>query len=458
MNQCISRSPRSSTHTVSPCIRWRSVALSCLLWTALLANLASCAKTFNYTDREAPRYAGDPIRAPLPDPDPELRVVTFNLELAQRIPEAIRLFRTAPELQGADVILLQEMTSEATRRFAEELGFYWVYYPASVSLKHDADFGNALLSRWLIREDRKIILPHLALFGGSQRIAVTGVIEVEGVRVRLYSMHLALPYVGGGAKDQAQRVVADALQGFERVIAGGDCNSGGIGKVFEDAGFSWPTRGMGSTTKFFSVDHIYGYGLPYGADPPAGIAEDPFDSSDHDPVWAVFDLGLELPPGGPAARMFARRDSSLGIKNAAWIDSTLLRGARPNDEALAGLAARGFRTVVNFTRDEDEREVVEGLGMEYVEIPITAHLWSSPPTEEQIDWFLELTNDPARRPLFFHCAAGKDRTGMMAGLYRIEHEGWTNGAAIREMQDFGYHDWFKDLIQVVRAYTAGTYR
>lgn len=90
--------------------------------------------------------------------------------------------------------------------------------------------------------------------------------------------------------------------------------------------------------------------------------------------------------------------------------------------------------------------------MTYVEIPIRADIVSTPPTDEQVELFFKTVLDPDRQPVFFRCAHGKDRTGTMAALYRIEIDGWTPEQAIEEMQAFGYNDWFQDLIAYVRDY------
>ncbi len=60
--------------------------------------------------------------------------------------------------------------------------------------------------------------------------------------------------------------------------------------------------------------------------------------------------------------------------------------------------------------------------------------------------------DPKNQPGFFHCARGKDRTGTFAALWRIEVDGWTPDEAIEEMQAFGYHNYFDNLIAFVRDY------
>jgi hypothetical protein len=46
------------------------------------------------------------------------------------VDRAIALLASEPALRGADVLLLQEMNGEATRRIAEALGPWYVYYPA----------------------------------------------------------------------------------------------------------------------------------------------------------------------------------------------------------------------------------------------------------------------------------------------------------------------------------------
>ena len=66
--------------------------------------------------------------------------------------------------------------------------------------------------------------------------------------------------------------------------------------------------------------------------------------------------------------------------------------------------------------------------------------------------------DPAKRPVFVHCALGSDRTGTMMALYRIEADGWTNDEAIREMERFGFHDYYSDLRRFVRDYRPRGFR
>lgn len=431
-----------------------AVAALARLAPALLATalaLASCGRAILYPDPQGPRFAETvPER---PDPEHGLRIVTFNIEHARRIDDAIALLREEPRLRDADLLFLQEMDEPGTRRIAEALGMSFLYFPAVVHPKAKHDFGNAILSRWPIRDGRKVILPHLARFSGSQRIAVTGTVDIDGEPVRLYSLHVALPIVVGGdeRREQLRAVLDDAAGWPGRVVIAGDFNSHGLGEFFARTGYAWPSRRIGSTAGWFDTDQVFLRGFRLAAPESIGVVSENRDASDHHPVWAVLapDTVPALPRGG---YRFAQADSSFPIKRFAWVDSTLARGARPGPAGIKALRERGFRTVVDFSGTDGEQALAEAEGLEYVSIPLTAHLWSSPPTDEQVRRFFEVVLDPARRPVFIHCKLGEDRTGTMAAIYRIETQGWQPPGAVEELRMLGYHDWYNDFLNYVRDY------
>jgi endonuclease/exonuclease/phosphatase family metal-dependent hydrolase/protein tyrosine phosphatase (PTP) superfamily phosphohydrolase (DUF442 family) len=433
-----------ATTWTRPAVRFLPALLAAIL-------LASCAHFSNYPDPAGPSFTGSfPARA---DPDSALRVVTFNIEFARHVDGAIALLREHPSLRDADLLFLQEMDAPGTRRIAEALGLDYLYCPATVHPGAGHDFGNAILSRWPIRDGRKIILPHLARFGGSQRIATAGTVDIDGTPVRLYSVHVAVPLSvsGRGRREQLRPILEDAAGGPRHVIIAGDLNSHGLGAFFAHTGFAWPSREIGSTAGWFDVDQIFLRGFRLAEPAAIGVVRETQGVSDHHPVWAVLasDSIPALPPGG---YRFARPDPSVPIKRFAWIDSTLARGGRPGREGIAALKDRGFRTLIDFTANDGVRKEAEAAGLDYIAMPLTAHLWSSPPKEQQVRDFFRIALDPARRPLFIHCTYGVDRTGMMSGLYRIEAQGWQPAAAMEEMRLLGYHDWYNDLINYVRDY------
>ena len=204
-------------------------SLACIL-------LLGCATGRNYTDARGPRFAGTAASSLAAD---SLRIVTFNLHFGEDLDAAIDLLREHPRLRDADILVLQEMDEAGTERVARALGLHWVYYPATLHPRHDRNFGNAILARWPITEDHKVILPHLGRFRKTQRIAVAGTIVVAGDSVRVYSLHLGTAAELGPRRrrDQASAVVADAQATAGPVLIAGDLNSHGVGKVFAAAGF-----------------------------------------------------------------------------------------------------------------------------------------------------------------------------------------------------------------------------
>ena len=85
----------------------------------------------------------------------------------------------------------EEMDEDGVQRIATALGMSYAYYPAVHHPVDKKDFGPALLARWPIEDDRKVILPHLSLSRRAQRVAVTGRGQHRGEMVQLYAVHLA---------------------------------------------------------------------------------------------------------------------------------------------------------------------------------------------------------------------------------------------------------------------------
>ena len=63
-----------------------------------------------------------------------------------------------------------------------------------------------------------------------------------------------------------------------------------------------------------------------------------------------------------------------------------------------------------------------------------------PPADDEIRTFLGAVLDPAKQPMFVHCAEGRDRSGVMCPVDRIEVDGRTPQRAYEEMRSFGWHD------------------
>ncbi len=246
---------------------------------------AACATASNYGGA-GPRYAGADLLAPIAGGD-TIHVVTFNVKYAVRVQEAIQLLRADTALRDADIVLLQEMDEPGARAVADSLRMSWVYYPASRHPRTGRDFGNAVLARWPIADDRKVVLPHLARWRRSQRVAVGATVLVGDLPVRVYSVHLATMIGNGPTKRREQlAAVLDDAASYPAVVIGGDFNSESVAEIAAERGYAWPSRGLPHTNALWTFDHVLLRGLALARDGAIGV-RDAAGASDHKPVWAV---------------------------------------------------------------------------------------------------------------------------------------------------------------------------
>ena len=144
----------------------------------------------------------------------------------------------------------------------------------------------------------------------------------------------------------------------------------------------------------------------------------------------------------------------IDIDNFAKVNASYYRGAQPDDDDYADLAALGVKTVIDLQRDgiPGEQKLVEAAGMRFHRIGMTTH---EPPTKEQLALFLKLVNDPANQPVYVHCAGGRHRTGVMTAVYRMHHDRWNGEQAFKEMKQYKFgadflHPEFKRFVYAYR--------
>ena len=252
--------------------------------------VGACRTGIDYPSTTGPRHAGAPPDAAIATrAQPEtLRIVSFNIEFARRIDPAIALLTSDTALRSADVILLQEMDAPATKRVADALGMWYVYYPAIFHRRTRRDFGTAVLSRWPIVDDAKLVLPHPSRYARTHRIATAATLRIGRSWVRVYSTHLGtVADIGSGRRrEQLRAILADAAR-HPLVVIGGDLNEASIGRVAEEAGYAWPTRDGPRTTRLGRWDHIFLKGLGTAGPDASGTVLAARGVSDHRPVWAL---------------------------------------------------------------------------------------------------------------------------------------------------------------------------
>lgn len=174
-----------------------------------------------------------------------MKFVSYNIQYGIGLDGRLDLARIAAEIEGADIIALQEVTRGFHRNgeidMVAELqsllpGHFSVYWPAcdidagSVvedgrALSRRFQFGNMVLSRHPILASRLIPLPRSRTLDklNLQRGATEAVIDAPGGALRVYSVHLDHVYRGERIeqirhlKTQAQAYALDggAISGAE---------------------------------------------------------------------------------------------------------------------------------------------------------------------------------------------------------------------------------------------------
>ncbi len=126
------------------------------------------------------------------------------------------------------------------------------------------------------------------------------------------------------------------------------------------------------------------------------------------------------------------------ISNFGQLDENFYRGARPKAADLSSLAALGIKTIIDLTDNSRVKEepAVIAAGMHYVNIAIVD---KKNPSEAQIAEFMKVANDPATGKFYVHCAGGRHRTGVMAAVYRFNHDKWNYDQAYAEMLKFDFY-------------------
>ena len=93
----------------------------------------------------------------------------------------------------------------------------------------------------------------------------------------------------------------------------------------------------------------------------------------------------------------------------------IVAAGQPAPDVLPKLGAMGFKTVLNLRMPDEggpanEREVVEGQGLRYVSVPVTAASLSL----ADVLAIEKVLNDPAAAPVLFHCASSNRTGGVWA--------------------------------------------
>ncbi len=257
--------------------------LGCLL-------LGACTAFPSFSDQKGPRRAGTYSSGA--SGASGVRIVTYNIEYGDHIDRAATEIQGDVELSAADVVTVQEVSGAEAEDLARRLRMNFVYYPGT--LREGDEFGQAVLSRYAITNDFKLVLPHQNRLGGGIRIAVGAELQQNGRAFLVYSIHNETFVISPRQRlDQVKTVLKDADARRLPVIVAGDFNTmeafarAETARVFREAGYIHATRGSGRTAYPWHgpvgvvLDHVFVRGFDVVR---AGTR--PGSSSDHLPLFA----------------------------------------------------------------------------------------------------------------------------------------------------------------------------
>jgi tyrosine-protein phosphatase SIW14 len=134
------------------------------------------------------------------------------------------------------------------------------------------------------------------------------------------------------------------------------------------------------------------------------------------------------------------------IPNQQTISPQIIRGGRPSNADLDLLKSQGYKTIINFENDAKvvaiEKAYAEKLGFKFISKPMNP--WSTP-EDAEINDILKNMADAKNFPIFIHCQHGRDRTGLVSGVYRVLNQKWKQQAAHDEMLALGFRKIFLSM-------------
>ena len=129
----------------------------------------------------------------------------------------------------------------------------------------------------------------------------------------------------------------------------------------------------------------------------------------------------------------------VGVNNFGEVSPEIWRGGKPTKEGMQWLSQRGVRTIIDLQMDDESGDVPAGV--RYVAIRVsTRHC-------DEVDVAaVNRAIDEGPKPVFIHCQAGRDRTGLAVAAWRMAH-GMSANDAIAEMEGYGTNLWWTGAIK-----------
>jgi protein-tyrosine phosphatase len=150
-------------------------------------------------------------------------------------------------------------------------------------------------------------------------------------------------------------------------------------------------------------------------------------------------------PSETGARNSSRERAAVGttLVHFGKVDEGVYKGSTPRTDAdYRFLQSLHVKYIVDLQflpfLHLSEQKKAKRYGMVF----IPARMNASPisPSEKHVETILAVLKDKRYHPVYFHCALGRDRTSLIAALYKMYFLGMSQQAAWRYMYESGYKD------------------
>lgn len=117
----------------------------------------------------------------------------------------------------------------------------------------------------------------------------------------------------------------------------------------------------------------------------------------------------------------------------------LYRSGQPRGLGLEFVKLYGIRTLINLRRPDrdgipEEKAFAAKNGLRFYNFSIGS---STAEIDKTVKRFLAIVADKSNWPILVHCSRGKERSGVLSAIYRIEHDRWSNEDALEETYRLG---------------------
>jgi protein tyrosine/serine phosphatase len=136
--------------------------------------------------------------------------------------------------------------------------------------------------------------------------------------------------------------------------------------------------------------------------------------------------------------------------------SGIWRSSQPNKESIIRMRGHGLKSIINLRGDKEtdnwESKLSDSLGINYFSRPIDSR------EKQDLDYLkgiLALAEDSTNQPALIHCLGGKDRTGLIVGMYKLKYSTLPLSEIKKEMIMYGHdNEELPEIFNSLEAYAS----